>query len=132
MKANELMIGDYISTPSAITKVEEVAEIYPVGVLTREGGIWLEDEIQPIPLTHYILEKNGFCMVNMYYVLRLDEQSYLEFYFFEHRLRKCWKGVDEWNNHSEQMEIVFQCNCESVHELQHALRLCGINKDIVL
>ena len=89
------------------------------------------DKLLPIPITKEILEKNGF-KGEMYAFLDISPNLYLEYYYHEHRLREWWTGIDEWNNHAEVKEIVFKCQCHYIHELQHALRLCGIEKEIEL
>lgn len=131
MKATELMIGDIVYiTPDKTGRVCTVNRSN-----TGSSFVLVKDEhythslvsITPIPLTTKILEKNGF-KGEGYLILELDEFSYLEYYPFEGRLRKIWHGIDEWNNHSDTKDITFQCHCKYVHELQHALRLCGMNE----
>lgn len=138
MKTTELMIGDWvigsIGDRGRVVAIDDEDEYK-----THHGSVRIEysedyagngewaDKISPIPLTAEILEKNGF-KGEVYMTLDLDESSYLEFYGFEHRLRKIWNGVDEWNNHSASRDITFQCQCYYVHELQHALRMCGLDE----
>lgn len=88
-------------------------------------------DVLPISITKEILEKNGFD-VGVYSTFSINEHKWLEYYHHEHRLRMWCKGIDEWNNHSMVKDIVFLCNVFYFHELQHALRLCGIDKEIVL
>ena len=131
MKATELMIGDIVYiTPDKTGRVCTVNRSN-----TGSSFVLVKDErythslvnVTPIPLTTEILEKNGFKGED-YLILELDEFSYLEYYPFEGRLRKIWHGIDEWNNHSDTKDITFQYHCKYVHELQHALRLCGMNE----
>ena len=89
-------------------------------------------DIHPIPITAEMLEKNGWSSDGMYARLRIDEQLHLEYYFHEHRLRKYYCGVDEWQNHAKVTDITFAAHCYSVHQLQHALRLAGVDKEINL
>ena len=124
MKATELMIGNWVYLPDMSTGKE-----YPARL--DENFIYDAKYAEPIPLTPEILEKNGF-KGDGYLFLEIDDFSYLEYYPFEHRLRKWWHGVDEWENHSETKDITFQCNCHYVHELQNALKLCKIEKEIEL
>lgn len=88
------------------------------------------DHFSPIPITAEILEKNGWSFDGMYARLRITEYSHLEFYFHEHRLRKYCHGVDEWENHAKVTNITFAAHCYSVHQLQHSLRLAGVEKEI--
>lgn len=134
MKAKELMVGDYVLVRPSMMPIQ-VAAIHKKKVAYHATGdrlTWVRDGlIEPIPITSEILEKNGF-KGEMYAFLDISPNLYLEYYYHEHRLREWWTGIDEWNNDAEVKEIVFKCQCHYVHELQHALRLCGIEKEIVL
>ena len=94
-----------------------------------EGGIWCE-YLGPIPLTPEILEKNGFkkCDGNewsfykkgegergLYNILWSADELYLE-------IASYTPLIGEFN----RMGVKY------IHELQHALRLCGIEKEIDL
>lgn len=139
MKPEELSVGDWVNVLNyhydGSPKVAQVD-----GIVKKHGTYYLQfgsalsaeiDRCEPIPITPEILEKNGF-KGKMYAVLDISPDLYLEYYYHEHRLREWWTGIDEWNNHAEVKEIVFKCQCHYIHELQHALRLCGIEKEIVL
>lgn len=90
------------------------------------------DFISSIPITSEMLEKNGWSNDGMYAFLRIDEHIPLEYYYHEHRLRKYYCGVDEWQNHAKVTDITFAVHCYSVHQLQQALRLAGVEKEINL
>lgn len=98
-----------------------------------DGGIWC-DYLDPIPLTPAILEKNGFKNTS---VVTIGTR----------KMR--WVSDDTrteitiWMDDTLPMEIVKNVYYEdevsytlpfpaTVHELQHALRLCGIEKEIVV
>ena len=95
-----------------------------------EGGIWCE-YLDPIPLTPEILEKNGFS---------LDE--YGEWYECEVSVkeRNYWVNVAFRNDSVSVYDLDILTGGRSsicihknyVHELQHALRLCQIEKEIEL
>lgn len=130
MKANELMIGDLIKTNShswndetlenKYCKVEMVGQNYlrcslidnPERQPYGEGT-----SFEPISLTPEILEKNGFS--DKY---AEDDLSYATDY--------CGDviGVHIFGKGGIMDEMYFNY----VHELQHALRLCNIKKEIVL
>ena len=59
MKANELMIGDWVIAYGKKTQVVWVGNIHKLAVRGFPSEFY-EDEIEPIPLTLEILEKNGF------------------------------------------------------------------------
>lgn len=139
MKPEELSIGDWVNVLNYhwdgrpyTGQVNGITKKHGTYYLQFGSGLSAEiDRCEPIPITKEILEKNGF-KGDGYAILILDEQTYLDYYYYEHRLRKHWCGVDEWENHSKVNDITFKCNCYYVHELQHALRLCGIEKEIEL
>lgn len=130
MKAKELMQFDWVCIENDPTP-RQVDFIRTGEVGLYWNKIVTPPYIKPIPITPEILEKNGF-KGEMYAFLDISPNLYLEYYYHEHRLREWWTGIDEWNNHAEVKEIVFKCQCHYIHELQHALRLCGIEKEIVL
>lgn len=132
IKINDLSVGDWVRCNGIDCRVACVD-----GVLNRIGFIdkirtEYIAEIEPIPLTPDILEKNGWLNDGMYAILRIDEHLHLEYYYHDHRLRKWYCGIDEWNNHASVDDIVFKVQCFSVHQLQHALRLAGADKEINL
>lgn len=130
MEAKELMQFDWVCLEDDLTPRQvDFIKTGEVGLYWNK--IVTPPYIKPIPITPEILEKNGF-KGEMYAFLDISPNLYLEYYYHEHRLREWWTGIDEWNNHAEVKEIVFKCQCHYIHELQHALRLCGIEKEIVL
>lgn len=126
MKANELMQGYIVLYEYDGQKFPaRVIEIYRNSVLVESiNGEYEpieieEDKIFPVSLTPEILEKNGFrkgSYVGGYYSLECP------FRVFVKQVENCEFSVlfDE--------EIHFSCTY--VHQLQHALRLCGIDKEI--
>ena len=131
MKPEELMIGDYIRNKHT----KEIIWIFEIdgdrNVINNEpDGYCSEkniniDDVEPIPITPEILEKNGF--------LIYDDDIYL----WENVINIVRLYTDD--NHTW---FLYMCSdicghidylaINSVHELQHALRLCKIDKEIVL
>lgn len=122
MKAIELMIGDWVKSRTGMN-------IKIVGISHDYLSVY-----EPIPLTAEILEKNGFlpsfemghetlCLVSSEYsIYYRPVDTYL--YVFKRD-----------NEHGEGDFIVSDHrnkNAKYVHELQHALRFCRIDKEIVL
>ena len=127
MKANELMIGDWVEVPflegkPKIVKVEEILsdEINPEwDGMENYGGIKIK-YVNPIPLTPEILENNGF-------VYESKDQLFKDIYPRISMLYAQYRLVENgYINYGEMPEIKY------VHQLQHALRLCGIEKTIEL
>ena len=115
MKAAELMVGDWVCLKDD-TKCELPLKVD--GVLTDDisldgegflGGA--EGLIRPIPLTPEILNENGW----WYDVEDMWLHDKVDF------------GIERWNG-GFQCYNINQIKLDSVHELQHALRLCGLNE----
>lgn len=158
MKANELMLGDLVrfkwphpKLPPNIVSIfgivySEVSKEHLVHIVLKETGSvqynYDPGVFEGVPLTPEILEKNGFKIdknetycKRFFFACNLDKvpQTVVEFSFYGEgvsadTLFKCWtkpKSCDGENS-------IHICNIKSVHELQHALRLCGIEKEIEL
>lgn len=136
LKISDLSIGDYVCYCDMVYKVDSIEESGLVRANNKSYScphiMKHIDYIDPIPITAEILEKNGWSNDGMYAFLRIDEHRHLEYYYHEHRLRKYYCGVDEWQNHAKVNNITFAVHCYSVHQLQHALRLAGADKEINL
>jgi len=129
MKATELQIGDYVNYRGQIIKV---TSLYDKGGSNEVG--WSDKEyewvngrcIEPIPLTPEILEKNGFEWTT--------RKSYMVACIGT--VRMIWgfyKDCLSISDHSDDGECqISSLKCKFVHELQHTLRLCGIDKTIEL
>ena len=124
MKASDLMIGDWVvydgdteySNPIQI----EGMDIATDSLITSDREDVGFDGIQPIPLDDNILEKNGFeCRIA--WMLPGEDLGIKQ-------------AGDEWNllPYYASWDSYRFCTIEFVHELQHALKLCGIDKEIVL
>lgn len=113
MKASDLMIGDWIMYGDKPVQVLQltVDKVYK--------GFF------PIPLTPEILKKNGFTKENRLY------------YWIQEKDGKTTAGVYYWVD-EEYINIAgyeddgVTISCPYVHTLQHALQLCGIEKEIIL
>lgn len=116
MKANDLMIGDWYYW-------EAEGKKYPLQVTKETFKLSDEDvsNFQPIPLTKEILKKNGYTRNkdNSYILDRVGESHY---YYYQGSV-----GID-----IGAYESPLFADCNFVHELQHLLKLCKIDKEIVV
>lgn len=140
MKANELMIGDWVEVIfNDHLKYVQIAEIYQSSILTKESEFESEevfiDNIRPIPLTPEILEKNGFEIYEQDFtsniVYKFGSFDYIEYVeypkYFNIGNKITYKHFTRVITHIHPLMRI-----RYVHELQHALRLCGIEKEITL
>lgn len=131
MKANELMLGDWVQVPSLIDNVEhydawcKVKQLrdYDLDVVGFKELKY--SEIMPIPITPEILEKIGFeTQPNIGYIIDDYDGTQIIYDSWNHNLRII-------KNYKTCLDIE-TFNDLTVHELQHALMLCGIEKEIIL
>ena len=126
MKATDLMIGDWVkhAVTDEVLQVSEFTLNEDLEVQRYYVNGNLVGNVEPIPLTAEILENNGWEYGNWG-----SEDYDDEYYTF----------IDDFDIHIDEnqtFEIRTVDGCtiklKYVHELQHALRLCGIEKEIVL
>lgn len=141
MKAEDLMIGDWVDVYHELPDESGFYKPLQVTGLHQNNGIcfgdsiiespWndpeeFEEEIKPIPLTEEILEKNGFTSVE-------DQYSHKKYFLLgknEYNSDIYWDGLTILI--IEKDYDAYICDAEYVHELQHALKLCRIEKEIIL
>ena len=115
MKAEELMVGDWVRIK--ITQHNTtVTNIDANSVYTEAAFPIRYDEIEPVPLTPVILEKNGFVVESRNY--HGEPLQYCEL------VDGLWIDISGEN--------YFEGKLEYVHQLQHALILCGITREIII
>ena len=126
MKANELMIGDWVCcTDPTPFKIEAITIIDTPEYVTGSDGFDVEiADLQPIPLTKEILEENGF-------EKKIHYGIFDDYYDFE-----LWEYSDGiWLTTYHNCEVSLpdeQVFISFVNELQHFLTHCGIEKEIEL
>ena len=140
MKANELLNDIYVyfncfDGSKIIVKVTGFKDDIVYGV-SEYGTHWCHiSKIEPIPLTPEILEKNGFVANKHvypypYYEYTNEEDKLKVGFAFPQGNRTSYK--DPWVYIDSEHVFVEHLPCTFVHQLQHALRLCGIEKTIKL
>lgn len=137
MKAHELSVGDYVEYRGKPCKIIEVS-LYSV-LLSGVPAQRSIEHIFPVPLTIEILENNGFAAKN-YYADSLGVDN-----LFVDDYAKCGVWADQKDGYD--FDTIVECNFDEsagftfntsirgikyVHELQHALKLCRIEKEIKL
>ena len=127
LNCKSLMIGDWVVyTEFGKNDIDKIETLEPRRVWLSHGKTYVPIEyIEPIPLTTEILEKNGF----------VKDENDDNMYYWN------WSVIDDCMSYDKETSkvrifyvsgLVFVKILLYVHELQHALRLCEIKKEIVL
>ena len=136
LRAKDPMVGDWVyNTKKEICKVCGVSCFFGESNFhldnyskENDGGFNLELEVFPIPLTPEILEKNGF---------DISDGQVMQYHFIEDGTQYHFSLRQMYNKEGERDGFSFYAFnvltlITAVHELQHAIRLCGIDKQIEL
>ena len=154
MKAKELMLFDLVRrkrdgrvmTVVEVRYAEMIAAITPDDVYYGDMEDYYDDEIEPIPLTAEILEKNGFIMRDDLVQSIRDATPFIwdedditsvvvewrDSYDNGERDENAQVWDEYWSIYIDGIKVRFEKTAPIiyVHELQGALRLCGINLEI--
>lgn len=158
MKANELMIGDWVQIvepckyAGAIGRIKKLIDhkddenaYFKVFLQNNTIHIGIEDicsdDIRPIPLTPEILEKNGFEKTQIHGEKQddifqcFDGEIIIEVGIYDPNfilVHYSYKTPDGINSVEISSIVKVDGGKFYLHELQHALRLCSISKEIEL
>ena len=137
IKISELSIGDWVCYDKDTTPCS-IRSIYRTGVQDcvvmndsyfKEGVIGFVDMLKPIPLTAEILEKNGFVGGEIYEGIStiVFTNGNISISMFK---KSKWYRLRIYNalGDTELCSAIVH----NVHQLQHALRLAGVKKEIEL
>lgn len=133
LKISDLSVGDWVQdkegTPAKILGIEQWSGDYYLNVEMNgdDVGNVIAEGALPIPIAPEILDKNGakkteFVKDSGYEFYRCDD-----FYASRVEGSKWWTIIVR----NECREVV-NCYVQHIHQLQHALRLAGIEKEIEL
>lgn len=137
MKIEELSIGDWVVAKLAKWGYDSLEETEPMRIMRIDNsepeqaymnlicgdGMMVHyasiDDLHPIPLTPEILEKNGFVKAELATVIEWYHWNDFFIGFKDGLIYTSINGREIWG-------------MRHVHQLQHVLRLAGIDKDIEL
>lgn len=135
MKIIDLMIGDLVRTNPSCGKLAQniepiVGKVSEIGFSPSDGhyitiaghkGRYYEDEVEPIPLSGEVLEEFGLHQCVTY------SRDYItnELQTHRHDTPMLFVNMQYEDGRSIGNQIHY------VHELQHAMKLCRIDKEIV-
>lgn len=143
MKSSDLMLGDWVKAKTVdyvdgvikyVVENKRATTAMIHQLYNQETGVLKDSlysiQVEPIELTFAILQKNGFetdgeaiwasfCPEDKDYALEISEPNYYDEKYGE---RGFW-----WTVNACEYSII---KLSYIHELQHALKLCGIEKEI--
>lgn len=148
LKISELSVGDWVRYDDRICQIAEIYHLtYNIGskkmtsfprvtlyyeddMPTYQESVILKD-IHPIPITAEMLERKG-----LFRHERDDKNSELIVLSNHFIMARTYTDVDWWRVLIYDEELpsreLFNGRIYSVHQLQHALRLAGVDKEINL
>lgn len=129
LKATDLMVGDWVMLNDKPYQVKGLHNDDTATFIGCRSAYYLVDA-EPIPITPEILEKNGFEKAEdiqlYYYCLGIDDRVSIHDYAYDINSSNTWHvHID-----SEDYSTIANCELTYVHQLQHILRLCEIDKEI--
>lgn len=125
MKATDLMIGDKVM----VKVLSQIPNTYVLHTWTA-NDYSMDIQVKPIPLTPEILEKNGFergVVIPSKFYRNIDNERLI---FCPHS--SCYDlGYVHWNE-SNDADIMHRLEVQQpimyIHQMQHALRLFGLDE----
>ena len=126
MNNNEIMIEDWVFDRNAGVHRQIDSEDFFFGRVVY---------FEPIPLTPEILEKNGFVIMskNTYVYYNSANDGYIKISLYDLQDGEWELHVDNYEKFDDSHhKFIIDKDFLNVHQLQNALRLCGINKTIEL
>ena len=128
MKANELMIGDKVM----VKVLSQIPDTYVLHTWTA-NDYSRDIQVEPITLTPEILEKNGFVQEDDAYMHDISYKCFCEILTGHYSANDIIVSYDGSKEFTITNDLGYPCDeitlyRPKVHELQHALRLCGLNE----
>lgn len=147
MKAEELMIGDWVTITehddfhgyiAKVVIINGETDYITVHIPNMHLHDVFADDLQPVQLTKEILEKNGWKKQRWWRFKQSDVITYdiVDDIVDEFYLEVTDDGFALVNDLSDDEDHGYMSNwvvdINYVHELQHALKLCKIEKEIII
>lgn len=149
LKISDLSVGDWVNLrlwkcdyddPETLDAKVLSIEGNSVGVGYDNSGIVMSafvEDLQPIPITAEILEANGWFRLELQCVLNIEDNRGTS---HDGEYVIMWYADDEyltisWGGREDEVLVertMMECRVKYIHELQHALRLAGVEKEINL
>ena len=139
MEAKDLMIGDWVYNTHN-QQPEQVCEIREHTVMLSYNDLYDYDEIDSIPVTLEIFEKNGFEIEEEYDEIYDTHNYYATLTCVDSEKRNIEVNYSTFGNeitvfcHDRQNVLLYrslETQIKHVHELQHIFKILKIYKEIV-
>ena len=128
LKISDLSIGDYVCYCDRVYKVYSIEESGLVRANNKSYScphiMKHIDYIDPIPITAEILEKNGFERSTSQFIVYHTDKVWISY----DKPSGTWSVTMYINDFTSNLHA----NILHIHQLQHALRLAGVEKEINL
>jgi len=143
MKKEDLMIGDWVNIQSEKDDEPMYSQVEQLWECEIDADFQTDYEnVHPIELTEEILHNNGFKNdvitqksiiaegASNFSVILISEDNRITLNNIDEYLN----SFNKWHIHIDTEDMRTMCTAEItyVHELQHLLKLCKIEKEIVL
>lgn len=124
IKITDLCVGDWVMYEGNHRKVALIDGVNGLIKFALSPNFVGVGAIEPIPLTQEMLEKNGFTLP-----WRKGKEWVLQSHTW--RVGVTLRKNGYWHINSDEGKFCLK-NARYIHQLQHALRLAGIDKEIEL
>lgn len=143
MKAEDLMIGDWVNIQTGEGDEPMYLQVEQLWECEIDADFQTDYEnVYPIELTEEILHKNGFKndVLAQKSIIAEGASNFSVILFSEdnritiNNIGEYLNSFNKWYIHIDTEDMRTLCTAEItyVHELQHLLKLCKIEKEIVL
>ena len=134
MKANELMLGDWVMLEEIPYKIKCISEYNTVRLGDWIGIVGIE-QLQPVEITKELLLRSGFELksespYSQYFAIDFDDVD-IDYLVVELHPKANYVRV---NYQTEKRKVHLSCSLGGchLHELQHLLTLCKIDFEFVV
>ena len=137
LKISDLSVGDWVMVNGKPRKISVLAEVWNgsnevlVGYIahvspTGYNVVYYKpiEHIKPIPITAEVLEKNGFERSTSQFIVYHTDKVWISY----DKPSETWSVTMYINDVTSNLNA----NINYIHQLQHALRLAGVEKEINL
>lgn len=142
LKISDLSVGDWVhhdfyGVDMRVVNIYGNRESVIAASRSNRGITCHLDHFTPIPITAEMLEKNGWFRLDFQCVLNIEDnrgtshdgEYVIMWYVDDEYLTISWGGRE--NDALVEREMM-ECRVKYIHQLQHALRFAGVDKEINL